>query len=136
MVFSLLRREAQKDLFPLARKEKVAVVAREPLMNGFLTGKFLKQPRFFPGDIREGWPPDYIEGVRRKVDGLRFLSNPERTMAQAALKFALTDKAVSTVIPGCKSEEHAIENFSASDCKDFSRQELEQLGASGWMAEI
>ena len=135
VVFSLLRREALKDLFPLVKKHGVAIVAREPLMNGFLTGKFLASPRFFPGDIREGWPPDYVEMTRARVEKLRFLAKSGRTLSQAALKFALSDPAVSTTIPGCKSEQQVVENLGASDAPDLSAQELKQ-SEQGLMVEI
>ncbi len=127
VVFHLLRREAQRELFPLAAQTGTAIIAREPLMNGFLTGKFLQSPRFYPGDIREGWPQDYIEAMRRKVDALRFLAGGERTMAQAAIRFALSDKAVSTVIPGCKTADQSAENFAAAQCKDLTQAEMGQL---------
>ncbi len=134
VAFSLLRREAQRELFPLAAKQGVAIIAREPLMNGFLAGKVSMDQTFVPGDIREGWPPNYLEMLHEKVQSLRFLSRPKRTLAQAALKFVLSEKAVSTVIPGCKTPQQVEENLSACESGDFTPGDLARLAQSGVMA--
>src|SRR5215472_11683880 len=39
VVFNLLRQEAKNQLFREATQENVGIIAREPLANGFLTGK-------------------------------------------------------------------------------------------------
>jgi len=52
VVYNYLRRDAAEELFPRAIAEGVGIIAREPLANGFLTGKYTKDSVFPVGDIR------------------------------------------------------------------------------------
>ena len=46
VVFNILRQESKNRLFQAARENNVAIIAREPLSNGFLTGKFNEDSTF------------------------------------------------------------------------------------------
>src|SRR5258705_8170393 len=59
VVCNYFRRDAAEDLFPRALAEGVAIIPREPLANGFLTGKYTKDSVFPVGDIRHQWPSKY-----------------------------------------------------------------------------
>src|SRR5947208_13662527 len=87
--FSLFRQEWIDELFDEARKANVGVIAREPLGNGFLSGKIRADARFPPGDIRHHWPPSMVAGRATAAERLSILARAERTMAQAALQFVL-----------------------------------------------
>lgn len=56
-----------------------------------------------------------------------FLSKNARTLTQSALKFVLEEKAVSTVIPGAKTESQVEENLSASDREGLTETEIAEL---------
>jgi aryl-alcohol dehydrogenase-like predicted oxidoreductase len=116
VVYNYLRRDAAEELFPRAIAEGVAIVAREPLSNGFLTGKYSKESVFPVGDIRHQWPLKYQTQMINRVDEFakRVGSGP-LTRAQAALKFVLSQPAVSVVIPGCKTVTQTEENFRTAD---------------------
>src|SRR5437879_122171 len=108
--FSLFRQEWIADLFDEARKANVGIIAREPLGNGFLSGKIQRDARFPAGDIRHHWPPGMIAGRVLAAEHLAFLSRPDRTMAQAALRFVLAFPEVSVAIPGAKTVAQVDEN--------------------------
>lgn len=127
VVFNLLRWEPARDLFRAAAGEGVGIIAREPLHNGFLTGKFSRGVQFPPGDIRATWPAEYVEALMRTADGLRFLECDGRTLAQAALQFCLAHRAVSVAIAGCKTEAQVVENFSAPSAPRLKRAELDRV---------
>ena len=128
VVYHLLNHTAARgDLFDRANKAGVGVIAREPLANGFLTGKYSAKTRFADGDVRSGWPPDTIETLARRVEPMKFLAKPGRTLTQAALKFILANEYVSTVIPGVKSVAQVEENFAAGATADLTLAELEQI---------
>ncbi|HEX2911264.1 MAG TPA: aldo/keto reductase [Chloroflexia bacterium] len=127
-IFSLLQSEnPAEQLLPLCLENNIGVIAREPLANGFLTGKQTTSTAYEPGDIRASWPHNYRDHKVRLTRSLQFLEQPERTMAQAALRFVLDEPAVSTAIVGIKTAEQARENFAASDLPGFSRAEQERL---------
>ncbi len=124
VVFNLLRQEAKNQLFQAAREQNVAIIAREPLSNGFLSGKFNIDSTFPSGDIRSNFPRNYLVGLIRAAQQLRLLESKTRTLAQASIRFALDHKDVSTVIPGAKTPQQTEENIKASELPSLTGEEL------------
>jgi aryl-alcohol dehydrogenase-like predicted oxidoreductase len=124
VVFNLLRQEAKNQLFHTAREQNVAIIAREPLSNGFLAGKFNIDSTFPSGDIRNNFPRNYLSGLIRAAQQLKLLESKTRTLAQASIRFALDHKDVSTVIPGVKTPQQAEENIRASELAPLTGEEL------------
>ncbi len=124
VVFNLLRQEAKNQLFQAAREQNMAIIAREPLSNGFLSGKFNIDSTFPSGDIRSNFPRNYLVGLIRAAQQLRLLESKTRTLAQASIRFALDHKDVSTVIPGAKTPQQAEENIKASELPSLTGEEL------------
>jgi len=122
--FSLFRQEWIDEIFDAARKANVGIIAREPLGNGFLTGKIRPDARFPPGDIRHHWPPSMVAGRAAAAERLSFLTGSNRTMAQAALRFVLAFPEISVTIPGAKTIAQAEENAAASDSPPLSKDEV------------
>ncbi len=123
-VFNILRQEAKLQLFQAAMESGVGIIAREPLANGFLTGKHNADETFPEGDIRHHFPREYILNLVLATEQLKFLGGRSRTLAQAALRFVLDQKEVSTVIPGAKTPQQVEENLSASDLPPLTGEEL------------
>jgi len=112
----------------MAARYSVGLVAREPLGNGFLTGKYGPDATFASGDIRHHWPREMIEGQVRAAKSLRsVLVRPDRTLAQAALKFVLAFPEVSVAIPGAKTPAQVDENVGASEAPDLAQKEIAAL---------
>ena len=123
--FSLFRQEWIDDVFPLARTSNVGVIAREPLGNGFLTGKYGEDAAFPAGDIRHHWPRPMVRGqVRAAQKAVESLARGGRTPAQAALRFVLAFPEVSVAIPGAKTPAQVDENLSASDAAALTPDEV------------
>lgn len=123
-VFNILRQEAKNQLFREATKNNVGIIAREPLANGFLAGKHKPESIFPVGDIRRNFPPDYISQLTMATDGLKFLESNNRTLAQAALRFVLDHKDISTVIPGAKTPGQVDEDLASSESPSLTGEEL------------
>lgn len=124
VVFNILRQEAKNQLFKVAKENNVGIIAREPLANGFLTGKFKADSTFPPGDIRHNFPQDYVRSITYASEQLRFLESRTRTLAQASLRFVLDHKEVSTTIPGAKTSQQTEENMKSSDMAPLTGEEL------------
>jgi aryl-alcohol dehydrogenase-like predicted oxidoreductase len=124
VVFNLLRQEAKNQLFQTAQAQNVGIIAREPLSNGFLTGKFTIDSTFPPGDIRSNFPRSYQAGLVRAAQQLRILESKTRTLAQTSVRFALDHKDIATVIPGAKTPQQIEENIKASDLPPLTGEEL------------
>ncbi len=126
--FSIFRQEWIEEVLPLAAKYKVGVVAREPLGNGFLTGKYAEDAAFRPGDIRHPWPRETIRNQVRAAQRLQsLLVRDGRALAQAALKFVLAFPEVSVKITGAKTPSHVEENLAASEARDLTRDEVAKV---------
>lgn len=121
LVYNLLRREMESQVLETAQLRHVAIIAREPLANGFLAGRRSPQDEFEPGDIRYSMPAGYksqLAGAAAYVrEVLEAIDGPQgvRTLAQVALQFVIRHPAVSVVIPGAKKASQVIENAHVSD---------------------
>jgi len=124
VAFNILRQEAKSQLFREATKNSVGVIAREPLANGFLAGRRKAESSFLQGDIRHNFPLDYISQLTLAAEKLRFLESNSRTLAQAAIRYVLDHKDVSTVIPGAKTREQVEEDLASSESPSLTGEEL------------
>ena len=124
VVFNLLRQEAKNQLFHEAIRNDVGIIAREPLSNGFLAGKLKPDSVFDQEDIRHNFPRNYISQLTIAADKLRFMESKNRTLAQAAIRFVLDHKEISTVIPGAKTPEQVDENLASSEQSSLTGEEL------------
>lgn len=122
--FNLFRQEWIGEFFAAAHRANVAIIAREPLANGFLAGRIRPDARFAPGDIRSYWPRGMVAGRAAAVEQLRFLERGDRTLAQAALRFVLAFPEVSVAIPGAKTVAQVDENVAASEAPPLSAEEV------------
>jgi aryl-alcohol dehydrogenase-like predicted oxidoreductase len=124
--FSLFRQEWIGEVLDDARKAGVGIIAREPLGNGFLTGRIERGATFPPGDIRHHWPPSMVAGRSAAAASLSFLVKPNRTMTQAALRFVLAFPEVSVAIPGAKTVAQVVENAGSSDAPPLNVAEIQE----------
>ncbi|MGH7569596.1 MAG: aldo/keto reductase [Gemmatimonadales bacterium] len=113
IVYNLARREVEDAFLPAARAAGVGVIAREPLANGFLAGKYAPDSVWPKGDIRARMPRPYVSqlaALGQRVAELGAKSG--LTAAQLALKFVLDNPLVSTVIVGMKTVAQVEDNLS------------------------
>jgi aryl-alcohol dehydrogenase-like predicted oxidoreductase len=85
----------------------VGILARVPLDEGGLTGSITEGTKFEPGEFRES----YFRGDRKRqvvehvTELQRDLRDVPGTLPEIALRFCLSNKAVSSVIPGMRRVE-------------------------------
>jgi aryl-alcohol dehydrogenase-like predicted oxidoreductase len=134
VIYNIFEQAPQEKLFPYCRQKDLGVIARVPFDEGSLTGNITPQTTFPRGD----WRNEYFRGDRKQqvvehVEPLRFLLHDGvKTLAEAALRFCLSDPAVSTVIAGMRSQEHAGANCRVSDGRSLPPDDLQQLSAHAW----
>jgi Predicted oxidoreductases (related to aryl-alcohol dehydrogenases) len=135
LVFNLINQKAL-PVMEAANKIGYGLIARMPLQFGLLTGKFTEDATFANDDHRNFRLTKEIIGKSNKIlDGavwpLCKKYNINKT--SLALSFILSFDAVSTVIPGIRTPQHAIDNT-----KDIIRLEkkdvehLKELYNSDW----
>ena len=113
IVYNLVRREAEDRCFVVARAANVGVIAREPLANGLLAGKYGRDSTWDKGDIRARMPRPYVAQLTAVAERVKDLAGQAGvTPAQLALRFVLDNEAVSVVIVGMKTVAQVEENLS------------------------
>ena len=134
--YSLVGRDYEWELMPLALDQKVGTVVWSPLGWGRLTGKFRRgQP--MPKDTRLQSPSQAGRGPQvadeylyRVVDALDAVSREVgKTVAQVALNWLLSRPSISTVIIGARNEEQLRQNFGAVGWK-LSAEQVKKLDAA------
>jgi aryl-alcohol dehydrogenase-like predicted oxidoreductase len=118
--YSLIGRDYEWELMPLAVDQKVGAVVWSPLGWGRLTGKIRRgQPRPETSRLndarsRELGPQVPEEYLFKVVDALDEISlETGRTIPQVALNWVLQRPTVSTVIIGARHEEQLRDNLGA-----------------------
>jgi aryl-alcohol dehydrogenase-like predicted oxidoreductase len=127
LYFTLIDPKPLKELFPLAKKNKIGIIVAEPLAQGLLTNKY-KPGHIFPkDDLRfHTYDPKLLQMKLERSQQFKFLINNNRTLNQVALSYVLSREEVSTCIPGSKSVEQLKSNVIASQVM-LSVDELEKI---------
>ncbi len=134
VIYNIFDQTPAEKLLPLCRKHNVGVIVRVPLDEGGLSGTLTPQTTFGKKD----WRRFYFKGDRLKetcdrVEKLKgFLEGEAKTIPELALRYGLSDPAVSTVIPGMRKPEHVRSNAAVSDGKLLSQKTLAGLKAQAW----
>ncbi len=128
--YSVFYQGARAALLPLAQKRGVGILAREPLANGFLSGKYGRDASFGDGDIRAALPQEYLSAMAETAGRLDFLRRGGlRTSAQAALRFVLDDPDVSSVVAGAKTPAQVQENAGAVSVSPIDAEERKRVSS-------
>jgi aryl-alcohol dehydrogenase-like predicted oxidoreductase len=118
--------------FQKAYKNGVGIIVKVPLDSGWLSGRYRKGHSF--EDIRKRWPPEVVARRSELVEQFAKLVPEGTSMVHAALQFILAQPQVSTIIPGAKSVEQALDNFAAAD-KQLSSEVVQSM-VDLWEREI
>lgn len=100
---------------------------RVPHSSGMLEGKYTEQTVFPEGDHRRHRPKSWLQNGVKKVEQLRFLENPERTLGQAAIQWLLAEPRVVSVLPNIYDREQLREFAHAPETAPLSTQERKRV---------
>ena len=101
------------NAFQKAKENGVGLIVKVPLDLGWLAGKYNRDTAF--SDVRDRWSQDVLERRAHLLDHFKSIIPPGTSLAHAALQFILAQPEVSTVIPGGKTVQQALDNFAAAD---------------------
>ena len=132
-IFNIFHQQPLQSLFPYAQKRQIGLIARVPLDEGGLTGKFTIDTKFPPGDFRNHFfqPTRLPELVKRTTDLKKLLSNNE-SLSQLALRYILSWPEISTTIPGMRQVSYVNANTSVSNGKYLSKEERSSFKRFAW----
>lgn len=129
VVYNVLAQTPKKNLFPLAIKHNIGIIARVPLAYGALTGKFTENTTFTENDFRiRRYTGNGLKNILEKVEEFKKTTNTseKKKLLSYAINFALSHEAVSTTIPGIRNELQATENCLSID-ENISSEILKDL---------
>ena len=132
-IFNVFHQKPTEVLLPYAKKNNIGLIARVPLDEGGLSGKFNSQTVFETGDFRS----KYFSGERlveleKRIDELKKLLEPGQSVADLALRYILSFDEVSSIIPGMRRLAHVAENSKVSDEGKLSEGVMQELKKHSW----
>ena len=136
VVYNVFDQNPEDELFPACRELGVAVIARVPFDEGSLTGTMTPNAKWPEGDWRNLYfTRDKLRETLQKVDELRADVPTGMSLPELALRFILSNKDVSTVIPGMRRVKHVEQNLAASDGHVLSAEQLAALRRHRWVRD-
>lgn len=125
--FNLVRDWARRQVLPRCEERGIAVIVREPLERGLLSGKYGMDATFPEGDHRAGKGKLWLAAARPAIDRLATVAADRRlSPAQIALAYGLAQPAVSVVIVGARTVDQLATNLAAADV-ELTGEELRRL---------
>ncbi|MGV8073585.1 MAG: aldo/keto reductase [Syntrophobacteraceae bacterium] len=128
--YNIFERESEKTLLPYCMEKGIATLVYGGLCRGLITGKFTGKETFPRGDLRRADPkfkPDRFMQYVKAVNALtKLAARYDKTTAQFALRWALQQPGVTTVIAGARTEEQVEDNVW-TDGWSISDQDLHKV---------
>jgi aryl-alcohol dehydrogenase-like predicted oxidoreductase len=130
--YSLVSRDAERDLVPMSLDEGLSLTVWSPLAGGFLTGKFDRGGSTTDQDSRRALAGgDFVqfdeENGYKIVDVVRAVGSRHGVSpARVALAWLLAQPAITSVIVGARKLDQLHDNIAASDLA-LTDQDLAEL---------
>ncbi|WP_189058222.1 aldo/keto reductase [Longimycelium tulufanense] len=113
--YSLLEREAEREVIPACLRFGLGLVPYFPLANGLLTGKYHRDAAPPPGSRLAGRERLLADAPWDRIEQLRmFAAERGLTMLDVAIAWLARQPAVGTVIAGATTPEQVRANAAAS----------------------
>jgi aryl-alcohol dehydrogenase-like predicted oxidoreductase len=134
VIYNIFDQTPETNLFPLCVQKDIGVIARVPFDEGALTGNVTADSQFDPKDFRAF----YFRGARKQeVDEhvaslVADLDIHRDALASVALRFILSNPAVSTVIPGMRSVSSVEKNVATPMLGPLPPAEMEVARRHAW----
>jgi aryl-alcohol dehydrogenase-like predicted oxidoreductase len=117
VIYNAFHQEPEEQLLPACARHGVGVIVRVALDEGGLTGRITPETVFPAGDFRNGYfGGDRKAQVKQHADALSAdLGIEPAQLAEVALRYALSQEAVSTVIAGMRTVQNVERNAVTGD---------------------
>lgn len=133
--YSILSRDIEHEVLPLAKEEGVGFIAFSPLAQGLLSDKYLNG---IPENSRAAHSYGFLKKEQitsELVERLKRLNEiaagRDQTLAQMALAWCFHQQQVNSVIVGTSSVKQLQDNLDALKNTDFTDDELWRIGELG-----
>ena len=141
--YSLIRRDVEDEILPLAAREQIGVIAYSPMGSGLLTGAMTRERiATLPADDWRRDNPDFREPrLSRNLKLVALLqrigARHGRTPAQVAVAWVLRNPAVTGAIIGARRPGQLVELIPATQfqLEPAEVTEIEALAATGGQSQ-
>jgi aryl-alcohol dehydrogenase-like predicted oxidoreductase len=127
-VYNILEQDPARDFMQSAEQRNVGIMVRVPDASGLLTGKVNSNTKFDKNDHRSYRKQEFILEAMQKIEKMRPLANSKGwTITELAIKFILSHRQISVILPTMTNIEE-IELFaSLSDGKYLNSTEIASM---------
>ena len=128
LTYNILSQEMVRPVMETAAEKGVAIIVRQPLSSGLLSGHLGPNTEFAENDYRKTWPREKFLADLERVEQVKsIVGNRAKSLPQAALKFILAHPAVSSVVPGMMTPVQVDDGVATSSATPLPASVLEQL---------
>lgn len=130
--YSMIRRDAEKELLPYCKENNIGVVVYSPMQRGLLTGKFSKKylATLAPDDHRLRMPEFTEPAFSANVEFVEKLKpiakRAGRTLAQLAISWVLRRSEVTAAIVGARRPGQVLETAGAGNW-ELTEEDIKQI---------
>ncbi len=127
-VYNILEQNPGNILIEAAEKHNVGILVRVPDASGILTGKVKADTKINEKDHRSVRTGDWVTKSLQKVDQLMPIAKRNGlNITELAIKFILSHKSISSVLPTVVSEEEITMFCNMSDGKYLSESDKNEV---------
>jgi aryl-alcohol dehydrogenase-like predicted oxidoreductase len=135
VIYNVFDQSPEDELLPACERNDVGVIARVPFDEGGLTGSIRPGMAFEPSDFRASYfrgdrALQVFERVQRIAADLQC---EQEGVAEVALRYVLSEQAVSTAIAGMRSTRNVDRNTAAGDGNGLPADQVRRLKAHRWL---
>jgi aryl-alcohol dehydrogenase-like predicted oxidoreductase len=134
VIYNVFDQSPEDELLPACAEHGIGVLARVPFDEGALTGTVGPGTEFPEGDFRNRYfRGDRREQVAEHVQAIFDDLGIEREqLPEVALRYVLSQPAVSSVIPGMRSVRNVERNCAVGDGRGLPAEQVEALKRHRW----
>jgi aryl-alcohol dehydrogenase-like predicted oxidoreductase len=134
VIYNVFDQSPEDELLPACIEHGIGVLARVPFDEGALTGTIGPDTEFPEGDFRNRYfRDDRRQQVADRVQAiLDDLGIEREQLPEVALRYVLSDPAVSAVIPGMRSVRNVERNCAVGDGKGLPAEQVAALKRHRW----
>ena len=135
VIYNVFDQSPEDRLLPACSEHGVGVIVRVPFDEGALTGRITPDTTFEEGDFRNYYfRGDRKQEVQDRVEAIvSELEISEDEIAEIALRYILSNPAVSTVIPGMRSVRNVERNMAVGDGRGLPEDQVQKLKSHRWV---
>lgn len=139
VVFNMFEQTPTQRLLPAGEVTEQAFIARVPLDSGALTGTWNEHTySTWEKDSIPAWlyrGERFMDTYQRMLELKKLCSPYYTTLAEAAMRYVLSEKQVSTLIPGMKNTAEVDMNVRYSDGQPFPADLKAKLAEHLWVRD-